>query len=734
MFTHINSFNQTELSRRQFLQGSVGLVIALSLPMGKFAVASEGGSSNKDKVTDPNAFVQIAPDNTVTVYIKHIEIGQGAFTGLATLVAEEMDADWSQMRAEHAPANTQLYSNYAFGIQGVGGSTGLSNSYMQMRQAGAGAKAMLVAAAAQKWGVPTEDITVSKGKVSHARSGKEASFGELAELASQQTPPQSVTLKTPDQFILIGTDVPRLDSDEKSNGNAVFTQDMMMDGMLVAVVAHSPAFGASVTSFNDANARKVPGVVAVKQIPSGVAVLAESTYAAIKGRDALDVKWDLKQAETRSSQQIMDEYKQAVNQHGTMAVEQGDVAAALDKVKQTESITFEFPYLVHAPMETLDAVVRHNEDGTVDVWMGSQLQTVDQGTVASVFGVKPDRVSLHTLYGGGTFGRRAQPDSGLAAEAAQIAKTVKAGTPVKLIWTREDDIQGGRYRPLTVHKIDAGLDDNGEIVAWQQVVATQSIVAGSPFEQMIQNGIDPTSIEGVREVPYNFKARNLSLHTMTNPVPVLWWRSVGHTHTGYALEVMIDHLLEKAGKDPVEGRLALMDSASRDAGVLKAVADAAEKAGPAPKGSARGVAVHKSFGSYVAQIAEVTKGADNFPKVTKVWCAVDCGIAVNRNVVTMQMESGIGFGLGAILREELVLNEGGTISQSNFDTYQPLRIQDMPEVEVIIVQSNESPTGVGEPGTPPIGPAVANAWRRLTGQMITRLPFARHLNETAREA
>lgn len=716
-------------NRRQFIKGSLGLVVALYLPFGNKGNAQQ----NADKQIMPNAFVRIASDNTVTVLIKHLEMGQGAFTGLATLVAEELEADWSQMRAEHAPVITALYKNFAFGIQGVGGSTGLANSYEQMRKAGAGMKAMLVAAAAQKWDASESDIEVKKGIVSHKGTANTATFGELAQAASALDPPSDVTLKPTSEFTLIGTNLPKLDTQAKASGEAVFTQDIYVDNMRYAAIAHSPLFGGSVKSFNADKTKAIKGVIEVVQVPSGVAVIAGSTYVAMRGRDELDIQWDNAKAETRSTQQIMAEYLKQAQEPGIVAHEHGDITTAIESAEQSFTVEYEFPYLAHTPMETLDGVIRANKDSTVDAWMGSQLQTVDQGTIAGVLGVKPEQVNLMTQLGGGSFGRRAQPDSGFAAELAQIVKTQPKGTAVKLIWSRENDVKGGRYRPLTVHKIVGSLDKDGNISAWQQTIATQSIMAGSPFAAAIKNGIDPTSIEGASDLPYNFASRQTSLHTMTNPVPILWWRSVGHTHTGYTVETMLDFLLQKANKDPLAGRLALLPEKARERAVLQAVANMAEKSGPTAKGSARGLAVHKSFGTYVAQIAEVTKNKEGLPKVTNVWCAVDCGIAVNPNIVRAQIEGGIGFGLSAILQEELTLSNTGHVEQSNFDTYKPLRIYDMPAVEVEIVITDNPPTGVGEPGVPPLGPAVANAWRRLTGQMVTRLPFSKNINNTMAE-
>ncbi|WP_394223836.1 molybdopterin cofactor-binding domain-containing protein [Alteromonas gracilis] len=712
---------KTSFNRRQFLKASVGIatgmIVGLYLPLRNRAAASQ------DTPLQPNAYVHLKPDNSITVLVKHIEIGQGAFTGMATLVADEMDADWSQMQAEHAPANAELYKNFAFGIQGVGGSTGLANSYMQMRKAGAMMRGNLVQAAANKWNVSPGSIHVEKGVLHHKASGRQATFGELAEAASAITPNQNPTLKSPEAFIYIGKTVPRIDTTVKTNGNAIFTQDISLPSMRYAMVAHPSHFGATIKQVDDSKAKQVAGVVGVYNISSGVAVVANSTYAAMKGRDALEVTWNTAKAETRSSDAITEEYVSKTADVGVSAASHGDTTSALSSAQGTFEAVYTFPYLAHTPMETLDAVVRANKDGSVDVWMGSQLQTVDQGTVASVFGVKPERVSINTQLGGGTFGRRAQPSSGFAKEAAEVAKTQPKDIPVKLMWTREDDVQGGRYRPLTVHRVTTGTDSKGDISAWQHVIATQSIVAGSPFEQMIKNGIDPTSVEGASDFPYAIANRDISLHTMSNPIPVLWWRSVGHTHTAYVVETAIDHALSRTETDPIEGRRALLKDSPRDLGVLDAVVKLADSSGKPPAGHARGIAVHKSFGTYVAQIAEVTKSDEGLPKVTRVWCAVDCGLAVNPDIVRAQMEGGIGFGLGAILEEEITLGKGGAVQQSNYDTYHPLRIASMPEVDVAIVPSGESPTGVGEPGVPPIGPAVANAWRALTGQLITNLPM-----------
>ncbi|MEM9617136.1 MAG: xanthine dehydrogenase family protein molybdopterin-binding subunit [Pseudomonadota bacterium] len=718
-------------SRRAFLTGGAGLVIGVTLPLkGRAQSGAEsvlGAAAGGETTFAPNAFIRISPDNLVTVLIKHIEFGQGPWTGLSTLVADEMDADWSQIRAEHAPADASLYANAAFGpIQGTGGSTAMAVSYELMRKAGAAARAMLVAAAAETWDVPASEITISKGVLSHAASSRSGNFGEFAEAAATQTPPAEPTLKTPDQFVYIGKDVPKLDTGLKSTGEAVFTLDIYRDDMMTVVVEHPKKFGATVASFDDAEARRVPRVKDIKQISSGVAVFAENTYAALKARKALRVEWNESGAEQHSSDAIAQERQETAKSRGAIAGENGSIDEGLNAATTTHEAEYVFPYLVHAPMEPLDAVIERHEDGGVEVWMGSQIQTGDQQAIAQVCGLEPAQVRINTMLAGGSFGRRAQPTSQFAQEAAEVFMAAGGQTPVKLMWTREDDIQGGFYRPLTVHRLRGGLDDAGDIVAWEQTIAGQSFLAGSAFEGLIQNGVDATMVEGASVIPYAVPNFNTSVHIVNNPVTTLWWRSVGHTHTGYAVETFIDELLEKGGKDAVEGRLALMEDHQRLAGTLQKAADMASWGRAAPDGHAFGVAAVESFRSYVAQIAEVSI-ENGTPKVHNVWCAVDCGVAVNPEVIRAQMEGGIGYGLSAILFNELTLGDDGAVMQSNFHDYRSLRIGEMPSVSVEIIQSTEAPTGVGEPGVPPIGPAVANAVRRLTGETPRQLPMIKAL-------
>lgn len=716
------------VDRRSMLRGlaatGAGLVIGLELPL---PARAQSGAARVISSADagavggfaPNAFVRIAPDSTVTVLVKHIEFGQGPYTGLATLVAEELDADWAQMRATGAPADTAVYKNLAFGMQGTGGSTAIANSFEQMRKAGAAARAMLVEAAAKAWGVPAAEITVESGVITHAGSNKSGRFGEFADAAAKLTPPAEVKLKSPDKFRLIGSELAKLDTDAKSNGTAVFTIDVVKPDMLTVLVAHPPLFGATAISVDDKAARAVKGVEDVKIIPQGVAVYARDFWSASKARDALKVTWDESKAEKRSSSELLKLYQETAATPGQTVVERGKMPAG-DGVRTIEA-EYVFPFLAHAPMEPLNCVIEADET-SCRAWYGCQFPTIDQAVIAQTLGLRPEQVAITTLLAGGSFGRRATPNGDVAGEAAAAAKAYGRKRPLRLLWTREDDIKGGRYRPFYVHRLKGSVDASGNIVGWDEVIVGQSIVEGTPLAAMMKNGIDPTMVEGAEDLPYDIPNFRVGAHKTTVGVPVLWWRSVGHSVTGFSSETFIDELLALAGKDPVEGRLALLGKHPRHKAVLTEVARIAEWGGKVPEGRARGVAVHKSFNSYVAQIAEVSVGEDKRPRVHRVWCAVDCGIAVNPNVVTAQMEGGIGFGLGAVLHDAISLDKG-RVKQSNFHDYRSLRIHEMPEVQVSIIKSAEPPTGVGEPGVPPIGPAVANAWAKLTGTRVRRLPF-----------
>jgi isoquinoline 1-oxidoreductase beta subunit len=706
------------VERRTFLKAGAAAGAALIVEF-RFLATAEAAEDFA-----PNAFLRIGPDNTVTVVCKHLEMGQGSHTGLATIVAEELDADWSQVRVEAAPSDPTRYNNLFWGpVQGTGGSSGMANSWAQLRKAGATARAMLRSAAAAKWGVPVESVTSSKGVVSHAATGQKATFGELASAAASQAIPPEVPLKDPKDWTLIGKVAPRVDSKAKTDGSARFTMDVNLPDMLTAVIARPPLFGATLKSVDKAAALKVPGVTDVVEVPAGVAVLAKGFWAAQKGREALKVEWDESKAEHRGTAELLAEYRALAEKPGLRARNDGDVAGALASAAKTFEATYEFPYLAHAPMEPLDCVVRLAGD-KCEVWAGSQIQTLDQGTVAQVLGLSPDKVKVNTLLAGGSFGRRATPVADVAGEAASIVKATSGRAPVKLVWTREDDIRGGRYRPLFVHRFRAGLDASGRIVAWEHRIVGQSFMKGTVFAGFIKDGIDGTSVEGASTLPYAIPNLGVELHSPDVGITTLWWRSVGSSHTAFSTETFLDELAKAGGRDPFELRRELLEKHPRHRGVLELAASKAGWGSPLPAGRGRGIAVHESFGSFVANVAEVTLRKDGMPKVERVVCAVDCGIAINPDVVRAQMEGGIGFGLGAALYGEISLDKG-RVSQSNFHDYRVLKIDEMPKVEVHIVPSTEAPTGVGEPGVPCVAPAVANALFQLTGKRIYRLPFAR---------
>lgn len=729
-----------KLTRRAVLHSlggvGVGLMLGVAATEGQAQSGAAAVMRGRPGGAAPafNGFVRVTPDNIVIVTVKHLEMGQGPYTGLATLVAEEMDADWAQVRAESAPADAQRYKNNAFGMQGTGGSTAIANSYEQMRQAGAAARAMLVGAASQAWNVPAGQITVEAGRVRHAASGRQATFGELAERAAALPAPTAVTLKDPSQFKLIGKPraVGKLDSGAKSTGTALYTIDMDRPGLLTVLVEHPPRFGSTVASVDATATRAIAGVVDVRTLAGGVgvAVFATGFWAAKKGREALRVSWNEARAEKRGSGQMLADFRAAAAQPGQQAVLKGDPARALAAGGRTIEAEYIFPYLAHAPMEPMDCMLEL-KGGACEAWYGAQMQTFDHGAIAKVLGLPQDKVQIHTLMAGGSFGRRAQPASDIATEAALALKALGRDAAIKLVWTREDDMRGGRYRPFVVHKVRTALDTSGGIAAWDHTIAAQSFIKGTPMEQMMKGGIDPTMVEGAFDMPYGVPNLRVGQQIMEGGVTTLWWRSVGHTHTAFVVETMLDELLAAAGKDPVQGRLDLLKDHPREAGVLRQAARmAAWNGARVGGGKARGVAVHKSFDTYVAQVAEVSRGQDGLPRVERVWCAVDCGVAVNPDVIRSQMEGGIGFGLNAILYSRITLEEGRVV-ESNFHDYPMLRIHEMPRVEVSILDSKEKPTGVGEPGVPPIGPAVANAWRVLTGTPVRELPFAAAAGRTA---
>ena len=718
------------VTRRQVLKGGAagGLIVVIGgwMPRSARAVAGQGPEGGAAKAAfEPNQFVSVGTDNIVTIVNKHHEMGQGNTTGLATLAADELDADWSLVRTEYAGADIKLYANLAFGMQGTGGSSAIANSYMQYRTAGATARAMLVAAAADAWKVPTSEVRTSNNVLSHA-SGKRATYGEMAAAAAKQTPPTNPTLKTPEQFTLMGREhaTPRLDSPSKCNGTALYTGDVKLPGMLTAMIAFPPSFGAKMVSFDASAANKIKGVTDVVAVPEGVAVVARNTWAAQQGRRALKVTWDESTGASLDSEALLTQYRDLASQPGTPFAKPAASAAGTPVASTSKTVEafYEFPFLAHAPMEP-QSCVAWLHDGMLETWAGHQFPTFDHQAAAKAAALPPEKVKLHTLVSGGSFGRRANAYSDFTVAAVNVAVAIKGRAPVRLQFTREDDMSAGLYRPMVVHSVQVGLDDSGKVTSWKHGVVTQSIMAGTAMAKMIKEGIDPTSVEGVFPSSYELPMMDGQLHSPVLPVRPLWWRSVGNTHTAYVMETMMDKLAHAAGQDPLAFRLGLLKKDSRAASVLKLVAEKSGWGKAMPAGSAQGIAVHECFGTTVAQVADVTL-KDGTVHVDRVYCAVDCGVAVNPDVIRAQMEGCIGFALGALYYSEIDL-KAGRATQRNFDQYKSLRIYEMPVVEVYIVPSTVAPTGVGEPGVPPLGPAVANAIVRAGGPAVHRLPFAR---------
>ncbi|MDB4989159.1 MAG: iorB [Myxococcaceae bacterium] len=716
------------LSRRDFvmLSSAAGLLLGVQVAFPGRGRAAPSPASLPDSFT-PNAFVRITPDDIVTVIVKHHEMGQGTATGIATLVAEELDADWNKVRVEYAPSNPKLYNNTSWGpMQGTGGSSAMKAGWQQMRNAGAGARALLIGAAAASWKLPAHELVVSKSVVSHA-SGKRATFGQLAALAAKQPTPQHIVLKDPSKFTLIGkNETHRVDSAAKCTGAAMYTMDVKLPGLLTAVIARPPTFSAKLRSFDDKAARAVAGVLHVVRVPEGVAVVAKGMWAALQGRAALKLDWDTSKDHGLSTEALYKRYTALSKLPGTKVTRSKQTNSQIAKADKVIEATFQLPFLAHATMEPMNCVAWLH-DGELETWSGHQVQTLDHMAAAKTAGLPMEKVKLNTLISGGSFGRRANGWSDYVVEAVNVAKALakpgEASVPVRVQRTREDDLHAGLYRPMYVHRARIGLDAQGEIVGWDHTIVGQSIQGGGPFAAMVKDGVDETSVEGVWPTQYAVPNMSVDLHTETLPIRPLWWRSVGHTHTAFVMETLMDELAVAAGRDPVEFRLALLKDKPRHAGVLRLAAQKGNWGSALPAGRARGIAVHESFDSVVAHVVEVVLKPNGQPKVERVVVAVDCGVAINPDVIRAQMEGGCGFGLSAALYNEITV-EAGHVQQTNFHDYRTLRIEDMPKVEVHIVPSQAAPTGVGEPGVPTIAPAVANALFQLTGERVRRLPFA----------
>src|SRR6266436_4906832 len=708
------------VGRREFIRTGAaiggGLLVSLHAPLpGRTSDALAAG----EKEFAINAFVRIGTDESVTVISAHSEMGQGIYTSLPMLLNEELQADWSKIRVEAAPVD-KVYNHPVFGIQITGGSTTSPAEWDRYRKMGAIARTMLVEAAARQWNVEASSCHVDKGVVIHGATDRRATYGSVANAAAQLTVPADVPLKDAKAFTLIGKPTRRLDTPSKTNGSAQFGLDVSVPGMLTAVVARPPVFGGRVAKFDASETLKVPGVKAVKEVPSGVAVIAERFWPAKIGRDKLVVDWDLGPNAGLSTEQMLRDFAETAKNPGTVAKKTGDPATALQTAAKTITAEYDVPYLAHAMMEPLNCVVDLRAE-SCEIWTGTQFETVDRANAAQVAGLPPEKVQIHTTLLGGGFGRRANPASDFVVEAMHVAKVAKA--PVKVVWTREDDLAGGWYRPMWHDRFAAGLDADGNPIAWTHTIVGQSITQGTPFEAYtIKDGVDSTSVEGAADILYGIPNLQVDLHSPKIGVPVQWWRSVGHSHTGFSVESFFDEVAHTGGKDPYELRRKLLANQPRMLAVLQLVAEKAGWAKPLPAGRGRGIATHFSFDSYVAQVIEASVEKDGTVRVHRVVCAVDCGRTVNPDIVKAQMEGGIVFGLTAALKTEITL-ENGRVQQKNFHDYQMLRMFESPIIEVHIVPSEQNPTGVGEPSVPPVAPALTNAIFAATGKRVRSLPI-----------
>ncbi|MBC7889848.1 MAG: xanthine dehydrogenase family protein molybdopterin-binding subunit [Ferruginibacter sp.] len=711
------------INRRQFIKtgSAVGGGLLLSFYLPAFGKAIKTAVNNAPASFIPNAFIRIGADDIITIICNHSEMGQGAYTSVPMMVAEELDADWSKIRFESAPVDP-VYNHLGFGMQATGGSSSTLSEYDRLRNAGATARAMLIAAAAQTWKVDPSACKTENGKVINKVSGKSLLYSELVEKASLINAPKLVQLKDPKDFNIIGKPIKRLDTPEKINGTGIFGLDVKVAGLLTALIARPPVFGGKVKSFNADKAKAIPGVKHVVEIERGIAVVADGFWPAKLGREALEIVWDEGALKDLDSITQRKQYAALAKEPGVSARKEGDVAASMAGAVKKIDATYELPYLAHAPMEPLNCVADVKVD-SCEIWVGTQFQTMEFMNAVQITGLKPEQVKVHTTLLGGGFGRRGVLDCHFVREAVQVSKAINA--PVKVIWTREDDIQGGYYRPAAHHVINAGIDASGMPLFWQQQIVCQSFAVGTVMEaMMVKDGVDSTAVEGAADMAYNVPNLKVNWNMAPGGVPTLWWRSVGHSGNAFVTETFIDALAHAAGKDPYQYRLALLEKHLRHKRVLVMAAEKSNWGKPLPAGRARGIAIHESFGSYVAHVAEVSIPKPGTIKVHKVVSVIDCGPVVNPETIRAQIEGCVVFGLTAALYGEISF-EKGRVKQRNFYDYKILRMNEMPQVEVHIVPSTEKMGGVGEPGVPPVAPAVANALFLLTGRRIRKLPFAK---------
>jgi isoquinoline 1-oxidoreductase beta subunit len=702
------------VSRRNFVK--TGLSLSGGLILG-FHLSFPNRAYADPTTFKPNAFIRIGSDDSVTFMFHKTEMGQGVYTSIPMLIAEELEVDLSKVKLETAPVDP-VYNNPIFKMQMTGGSTSVVSCWEPLREAGAAARLMLIQAAAQVWGVATSSCQSANGVVQHAPSKRRLSYGDLAESASRLRPPEDVLLKPQKEFKIIGKPTTRFDNPAKATGAALFGIDAQVPGMLVAVISRAPVFGATLKNFNPAKAKAVLGVKAVVQIDAGVAVVANSFWHAKKGRDALQVTWDEGPLTNFNNAVQREQYTELLKHPGALSRKQGDVATGLSAAAKKIEVVYEVPYLAHATMEPMNCLADVRQDNC-EIWVGTQFQTLDVNAAAKAADLSPGQVKLHSMFAGGGFGRRGSPDADFVREAVQTSKAVKA--PVKVMWTREDDMQGGYYRPSSLHAMTGGVDGNGAIVAWSHKIVGQSVLLGGPFEFLVKDEGQVDSVAGATDLPYEIPNFQVDVRTPRTGPKVWAWRAVGSSHNGFVVECFLEELAEAARKDPYEFRRTLMNKHPRHKSVLELVAEKAGWGTPLPAGKGRGIAIH-DFGSVVAQVAEVTVSNEGDIKIDRVVCAIDCGTTVNPKTVEAQMEGGIIFGLSAALYGEITF-EKGRPQQSNFHNYQIMRIDAAPLIEVHIVPSSDPPQGVGEAGVPPIAAALVNAIFSATGKRIRQLPI-----------
>ena len=706
---------KTVINRRDFLKvvstTGAGLIIGFHLPFKNKLRAATLQAAIQFK---PNAWITVHPDNMVTIAVAESEMGQGVWTSLPMIIAEEMELDWSKIQVIQAPVDKDR-----FGKQGTGGSASVRSSWEKLRKAGAVAKEMLLTAAAREWSVPRGDCYGENGFILNRTSGKKLSYGDLAEKAAILDIPKNVSLKKAADFNIIGKDIPRTDTPLKVNGTAQFAMDVDLPNIVYAFIIRCPIFGGKLKTVNDAKAKQINGVLEIFEVENGIAVVGSSTWAAIQGRKALNITWDKGPNADLDSKSIAKYFKKRGRKRGAVGRNDGNAKKALKKTKKTVEAVYEVPFQAHATMEPMNCVV-DVQPNRCRIWAPTQFPHSAQKQAAEITGLPMDKIEIHVTFLGGGFGRRAFND--FINDGLEVSKHM--GRPVKLIWTREDDMRHDYYRPASRHILNGGLSETGETIAWTHKVVAPSILFGQMFKYPIpfKDKLDVVALAGAKELAYEIPNIRVEYKSANTNVPVGWWRSVYDSQNAYANECFMDELAFEAGKDPVQYRLKLLVNSPRSAAVLKMAAREAGWGSPMPNGRSKGVSCHGSFGSYVAQVAEVSVKANGKIKVHSVVCAVDCGQVVNPSIVKAQMESSIVYGLSATLKGEITI-EKGRVVQSNFHEFEVLRMDEMPEIDVHIVKSTEAPGGVGEPGLPPIAPAVANAVFALTGKRIRKLPI-----------